>query len=446
MVGRTIRQVEFTRPIQPRLKRVAAYARVSTGKDAMLHSLSAQVSYYSQLIQSHDGWLYCGVFSDEAYSGTKENRDGFRELLEECRAEKIDMVITKSISRLARNTVTLLQTVRELKLLGVDIFFEEQNLHTMSADGELMMTILASYAQEESRSASENQKWRVRQSFQKGELVNFRFMFGYNISNGKISINPFEASVVQEIYSRVIKGESFSSISRDLEARNIPRVFGGPWDERRIRDLVANEKYTGNALLQKYFRNNYLEKKSIKNTGELPMYYAEGTHPAIIDEETFGAAQVVLDDLEEKAKTWQKRKTGVFTGHIVCCKCGRNFKRVISNGTVGWNCSTYQRYGKTACKSKKIPEETLKSVIAELLGIAEFSDEAFAEAIDYIEVPSDNQLRFNLRDGTIEERTWKDRSRKDSWTDEMRAKAAAHTRQQWREKNVKSNNHTSNQK
>lgn len=155
-------------PKLERKKRVAAYARVSSGKDAMLHSLSAQVSYYSDLIQNHGDWLYTGVYSDEAKTGTKDSRAGFQNLVADCRAGKIDMVITKSISRFARNTVTLLQTVREFKALGVDIYFEEQNIHTISGDGELMMTILASYAQEESRSASENQKWRIKRSFESG--------------------------------------------------------------------------------------------------------------------------------------------------------------------------------------------------------------------------------------------------------------------------------------
>lgn len=145
-------------PKQPKATRVAAYARVSSGKDAMLHSLSAQVSRYSDLIQTHPGWLYVGVYSDEAKTGTKDTRPGFQSLLADCRAGKIDLVLVKSISRLARNTVTLLETVRELRGLGVDVYFEEQNIHTLSYEGELMLTILASYAQEEARSVSENQK------------------------------------------------------------------------------------------------------------------------------------------------------------------------------------------------------------------------------------------------------------------------------------------------
>ena len=155
-------------PVLPKKKRVAAYCRVSTGKDAMLHSLSAQISYYNKLIQSHADWLYCGVYADEGISGTKNDRDEFLRMLNDCREGKLDLLLTKSISRFARNTVTLLQTVRELKTLNVDVYFEEQRIHSISAEGELMLTILASFAQEESRSVSENMKWRIKKSFEAG--------------------------------------------------------------------------------------------------------------------------------------------------------------------------------------------------------------------------------------------------------------------------------------
>ena len=243
-IERVIERVDFQIPMQPKALRVCAYARVSSGKDAMLHSLSAQVSYYNNLIQSHAGWLYCGVYSDEAITGTKSQRDGFQRMLASCRAGEIDLIITKSISRFARNTVTLLETVRELKSLGVDVFFEEQNIHTMSVDGELMLTILASYAQEESLSASENQKWRIRKAFESGELVNLRFLFGYSITADGIQVNEKEAAVVREIFTRFNGGESLSSISRDLNDRGCERPLGGTWCADRIRNLLSNEKYT----------------------------------------------------------------------------------------------------------------------------------------------------------------------------------------------------------
>ena len=206
-------------PKSPKLeqkKRVAAYARVSSGKDAMLHSLSAQVSYYSDLIQNHDDWLYVGVYADEAKTGTKDSRADFQRLIADCHAGKIDMVITKSISRFARNTVTLLQTVRGFKAWGVDIFFEEQNIHTMSSDGELMMTILASYAQEESRSASENQKWRIKRNFEEGLPWNGA-MLGYRLKSGRYEIIPGEAELVHRIYDEYLSGDGYLTIAKRLK-------------------------------------------------------------------------------------------------------------------------------------------------------------------------------------------------------------------------------------
>ena len=419
---RTIKKVVQS----PRLdakNRVAAYARVSSGKDAMLHSLSAQVSYYSNLIQSNPDWLYAGVYSDEAKTGTKENRDGFLRLVADCRDGRINMVITKSISRFARNTVTLLETVREFKLLGVDVYFEEQNIHTMSADGELMLSILASYAQEESLSASENQKWRIRKGFEKGKLINWRFLLGYNVTKAGITIDEDSAMIVREIFSRVIAGESFNSISRDLNDRGLTCALGGRWCAQRIRETVANEKYTGNAMLQKRYRNNHLEKKLCRNTGELPMFYAEETHPAIIDDETFASAQAVLQKMREATKNRPRPQKSEFTSKIYCPYCGKAYKRNTSNGSVGWNCSTFLSQGKAYCHGKKIPEATLKAVCAEVLGTGDYNSMVFDTLIERIEVPEDNHLRFIFKDGRTVERTWADRSRRESWTDEMRAAA-----------------------
>lgn len=203
---RLIQIITPTIPMQPKLLRVAAYARVSSGKDAMLHSLSAQVSYYSQMIQDNPEWLYCGVYADEALTGTKSNRAEFQKLLTECRNGKIDLVITKSISRFARNTVTLLETVRELKDIGVDVFFEEQNIHTISSDGELMLTILSSYAQEESLSASENKKWQIRKDFEQGKIGSIT-MLGYRRNaDGVLEIEPNEAEIVRMIFADYLSG------------------------------------------------------------------------------------------------------------------------------------------------------------------------------------------------------------------------------------------------
>ena len=180
----------------PRLLRVAAYARVSSGKEAMLHSLSAQVSHYSDRIQKTPGWIYAGVYADEATTGTKDSREEFQRLLDDCRAGKIDMVITKSISRFARNTVTTLKAIRELRLLGVDVYFEEQNIHTLGEDGEFLLTLLAAYAEEEARSVSENQKWRIRTNFEQG-LPWSVTMYGYRQVDGRLVLVPEEAEILR---------------------------------------------------------------------------------------------------------------------------------------------------------------------------------------------------------------------------------------------------------
>lgn len=421
---RIIKQVEFKFPVNTnKITRVSAYARVSSGKDAMLHSLSAQISYYSNLIQNHKGWLYCGVYADEAKTGTRDSRENFQRMLDDCRAGKIDLVITKSISRFARNTVTLLETVRELKSLGVDVYFEEQNIHTMSAEGELMMTILASYAQEESRSASENQKWRIRKEYEKGNDVNLRFLFGYKISKGFIEPDPITAPIVVELFNRYVKGASFSELSKDLNKRGIRCSLGGAWNAARIKSIITNEKYTGNTLLQKSFVNNHLEKKKVKNTGQLPKYYAEGTHTPIITAELFEKAQQ-----RQKQRSLHYRKDTpithtAFSGLIQCPKCGRNYKRITNNGSVGWNCSTYLTEGKSKCHGKKIPETTLEAVTAEVLNLPSFDEKSVTENIERIIVPKPNHLLYVLKNGSSVKKVWKDHSRKDSWTSEMKEKA-----------------------
>lgn len=211
----------------PRLERVAAYCRVSSGKDAMLHSLSAQVSHYSELIQRRPGWAYAGVYADEALTGTKDDRPEFQRLLADCRAGKIDRVLTKSVSRFARNTVTLLETVRELKELGVAVYFEEQNIDSLSGDGELMLTILASFAQEESKSVSDNCKWRIRKDFSEGKPMNLPLLYGYRREKGRIVIDEREAEIVRFIFRSCLNGMGKGRITEALREQGVPCRLGG---------------------------------------------------------------------------------------------------------------------------------------------------------------------------------------------------------------------------
>lgn len=408
-----------------RLKNVAAYARVSSGKDAMLHSLAAQVSYYSQMIREQPGWRFVGVYADEGMTGTKDTREEFQRLLSDCRAGRIDMVITKSVSRFARNTVTSLETVRELKLLGIDVYFEEQKIHSMSGDGELMLTILSAFAQEESKAASDNQKWRIHKGFEDGELMCLRTMFGYNISkkNG-IATDPKKAEIVREIYMRIIRGDTLNSISKWLNRNGVLGVLGGKWNATRVRDLISNEKYTGNALLQKVYINNHIEKKRIQNNGELPQYYATETHPAIIDQATYDAAQNALARISARHRPRTHIDHYVFSGMILCPACGKHFIRTLNHGRSRWVCPTFLREGIASCHSKKIPEEALMCVTSELFQWNHFDEALLRGVVDHITAIFPDQLVFYLKDGTERKGRWRFESRSKSWTPEMKAKAA----------------------
>lgn len=419
---KSIRAIQ-AEPTLPKRLRVAAYARVSCDKDTMLHSLAEQVSKYSRMIQSNTAWEYAGVYADEGITGTKEDRPEFQRLLADCRAGKIDMIITKSISRFARNTVTLLKTVRELKLLGIDVFFEENKIHSLQAEGEVLLTILSSYAQAESFSASENTKWRIRKGFERGEVMNWRFMYGYNITKDSVEIDEAEAAVIREVFGRARDGESFRGICRDLNDRGIRGLLGGKWSTAYLYQVLSNEKYAGNALLQKTFVNNHIDKKVVRNNGELPRVFVEGSHPPIIDQEAFDAVQVILARNKAKRAGKKPPEQCEFTGHIICPKCNKAYRHVTSNGSTGWNCSTYMTEGKAKCHGKKIPDTTLRSLIAELLGTPEYDAVAFSELVDSIYPYEGNRLVFAFKDGTIREATWKDRSRAESWTPEMKAKA-----------------------
>ena len=268
--------------IQPRL-RIAAYARVSIEKDSMIESLAAQVGYYRTHIQRNPEWQYIGVYADKGITGTKSDRPEFRRLIADCNAGLIDMVITKSLSRFSRNTLDTLNLLRELKQKGVDVFFERENIHSISGDGELMLSILSSFAQEESRSVSENCKWRIRKKMEKGELVNLRDMFGYTITKGRVEIDQERAEAVRSIFYNYLDGVGTAEIARRLTKSGIQTLRGGKWTAGKIIGMLKNEKYMGDALLQKKYVIDHLSKQKVWNHGERPMYYAEGTHPAIIE-------------------------------------------------------------------------------------------------------------------------------------------------------------------
>lgn len=326
------------------------------------------------------------------------------------------MVITKSISRFARNTVTLLETVRELKNLGIDVFFEEQNIRTMSADGELMLTILASYAQEESRSVSENQKWRVKRNFEAGIPWNGR-MLGYRMQEGKYCIIPEEAELVRRIYREFLDGMGRNRIAARLNEEGIqPTRYGEEWHPQTIAKILRNYAYTGNLLLQRFFCESYITKKMVPNVGQKAMYHAVGTHEAIIPLAEWKAAQEeIIRRAERHCSKPPAQPSFFYTGRIQCAKCGKTFRRKTTAARVVWICGTFNTKGKKYCASKQIPEVTLDELVQQV------TDDP--SSIEKIIADDGNTLHFHFSDGTIVTRTWADRSRAESWTPEMKEKA-----------------------
>lgn len=406
--------------------RVAAYARVSSGKEEMLHSLSAQVSYYNNMIQAKPDWEFVAVYADEAETGTRDTRPEFQRLISDCCQGKIDMVITKTISRFARNTITLLETVRSLKKHGVDVYFQEQNIHSMSSDGELMLTILASYAQEESRSVSENCKWRVRKVFKEGKLSSNVRLYGYDFKNGKLVVNPVEAKVVKMIFVEYLNGLGLNAITKKLNRLRIRAKNGGTWSEMTLAGMLRNEKYKGDLLLQKGYVVDHLTKRYKTNKGVLPRYYVKQSHQAIIDEVTF---QKVQAEIARRVELYPVRANtqSEFSQRIRCERCGASYRRKTSGSgnyaKVVWVCTTYKTKGKKHCDSKRISEDILKTKCAEALQLATYDKETFISKITAISIPDDGLIRFKFKNGTEKLLSWENPSRRECWTDEMKQKA-----------------------
>lgn len=403
---RTIKRVNMAAVQQaPKAKRVAAYARVSCGRDAMLHSLSAQVSYYSALIQKTPGWEYVGVYADEALSGTKDTRREFQKLLADCRAGKIDLVITKSISRFARNTVTTLQTVREFRQAGVDVYFEEQNIHTLGEEGEFVLTLLAAYAEEEARSVSENIRWHVQSNFRQGLSWSVE-MFGYRQKNSRLVIVPKEAELLRMAAKMYLAGANPQDLERAFAEAGAVGRRGAQLTGDHIVNLLCNEKTAGDMILQKTFVDDPIAKNNRKNTGERPQYYVEGSHEAILDRETY--EKVLAERARRKAEGPRRHGDYPFCSRIVCGKCGGKYvHRLRGDAPYAWLCSTYNKKGKAECDARIIQERVLEPITAEVMGLPEFDGAAFRAEVKEIQVQDNCILSFVFFDGRIIERSWK---------------------------------------
>ena len=278
-----------------RRRRVAGYARVSTDSEEQATSYDAQVDYYTKYINANAMWQFAGMYTDEGITATNTNhRDGFNQMVEDALAGKIDLIITKSISRFARNTVDSLTTVRKLKEKGVEIYFEKENIWTLDAKGELLITIMSSLAQEESRSISENTTWGKRKSFADGKAsVGFKTFLGYDRGpNGEFVINEEQAVTVRYIYKRFLEGFTPYHIAKELTEMGVETPAGkDKWHQSSVTSILTNEKYKGDALLQKYYTKDFLTHKQVVNNGEVPQYYVEGHHEGIVTADQYEQVQ-----------------------------------------------------------------------------------------------------------------------------------------------------------
>lgn len=381
---------------------VAAYARVSTEKEEQEDSFERQVSHYTMLITSKPEWEFGGIYADSGITGTRaEKRPDFMRMIADCRAGKINKVLVKSISRFARNTVDALKYIQELKELGISVYFENENIDTLTPGGEVLITILAAMAEQESRTMSTNIKWTYQKKFKNGEVIlNTGLMLGYRKAGRKDEegkeiyiINESEAEIVRRIYREYLAGTTVTRIARGLEADGIPTKLGKKkWSPKVIMSILTNEKYTGDAILGKTFKPDVLSKYRQKNTGQAPMYYAEGTHPAIIDKEMFEMVKVEIQRRKDEQVTavGSSRFTSKypFSGLLICGECGHKLRRHVR--TVGsgikvpaWGCANRIVNGRRECDSHHVNEDTLQhTYTAAISDMIEDAEEIMAAVKD----------------------------------------------------------------
>ena len=330
-------------------KRACAYVRVSTGHSAQMHSLENQVEYYERKIKANPGYAFCGIYSDAGISGSREDRLGFLAMMEAARAGLVDIILTKSISRFARNTELLLRSVRELRYLGVGVMFEEQRINTLRAEGELLLTVLASIAEEERRSVCKNIQWSIRTGYKRGKPSNaIQRLYGFRKgADGRIEIDPEQAAVIQRIYRLYLLGETPPQIARILNDEKVPRDIAHPWSGQNLLRILGNERYAGDCLLQKSFVAE--TGRQVCNKGQMDKYYVREHHPAIISREDWEAAQRIRET--------RKTKRYPLTGLLKCSRCGASLIRCAANTKrVTWVCATYLHHRKIACAGTKLPD------------------------------------------------------------------------------------------
>ena len=347
-------------------RKVAAYARVSTDNEDQKTSYAAQVDYYTNYIKSRSDWEFAGMYSDEGVTGTSmKKREGFTRMVQDALDGKIQLIVTKSVSRFARNTVDSLTTIRKLKENGVEVYFEKEAIWTFQARGEILLTILSSLSQEEARSISENVTWGLRKRFADGKFsVGYSRFLGYDKGEeGNLAINEEQAKIVRLIFQLFLEGMTACKIAKELAARHILTVTGKEkWNAKTIRGVLANEKYTGCARIQKTFTPDFLTKKAVKNCGQVPSYFVEQSHPAIIDPAVF---EMVQREMERRTREGGRYSgVSIFSGKIRCGECGGYFGSKVWHSTDKYRRTVYRcnkKYDGQKCQTPHVTEEEIKT-------------------------------------------------------------------------------------
>lgn len=389
--AQTVRKVTVIPPIAEmqgesridmRPKRVAAYCRVSTDREEQEHSFETQKAMYTEMIMMKPTWQMAGIYADEGITGTvAKKRPGFMKMIEDCRKGKIDMIVTKSVSRFSRNNLDCLMYVRELKQLGIPIIFEKEGINTIQVSSELLLTLFGALLQAESESISMNVKLGIRQSLKNGNVrFSYKTFLGYRKgADGQPEIVPEQADIVRRIYNDFLAGATYLEIAKRLTEENVPTMGGGNrWFSERIKSILKNEKYKGDALLQKTYITDPISKRVKKNNGELPMYYVENSHPAIIERRIFDRVQEEIARRAGKKKVKQtgtKTELGRYSGKyaltelLYCGECGTPYRRCTwsrdGKKKIVWRCVSRLDYGKKYCKnSPSVEESRLHNAIA----------------------------------------------------------------------------------
>ncbi len=444
-------------------EKVTYYARVSTENDEQEDSYERQREHFEEKIMANPKWEYVPGYADWGVTGTKaEARKNFMRMIEDCRAGKINRILVKSISRFARNTVDTLMYIRELREMGISVFFETQNIDTMSASGDVLITILAAMAEQESRTMSTNIKWAYQKRFKDGQVLINPATLGYKKDGDEYEIVEEEAEIIRMVFRNYLAGDSVRQIADALNAEGYMTRKGNGFKPNSILNILANEKYTGNAILGKTFKPDVLSKHRVKNEGQAPSYYVENSHPAIISQELFDMVQAEKErrkNLRSTAKTGRGKysRKYVLSGLLVCTNCGAKFRRngrTVASGEFipTWVCITHQK-DHQACRMRPLKEKDIyaayeravKRLLGETDDLMEIVKQATLESMN-IEKPEDIE---EIRSALMQARKavldlFKAKRDGDVSMEEYEAKYAEYSQQiaelEEREKNVHAHN------